>query len=70
MYVKRQISISESYHDTNLWVDVVLHLCYYVGDIRTHDLLLISIISALQLRRSYNIIWASYHTSVVRNCGF
>lgn len=31
---------------TNLRVDAILHFCNYVGDLRTHDLLLISIISA------------------------
>lgn len=32
--------------DTNPCVDAVLRLCNYVGDLRAHDLLLISIISA------------------------
>ena len=55
MSVWGQITISEDQRVTNLCVDAVLHLCNYVGDLRIHDLLLFSIISALPLR-SHDIL--------------
>lgn len=54
----------------NLCVDAVLHLCNYVGDFRTHDLLLISIISALQLRRVGILTRFDQNTFVFHCTGF
>lgn len=55
--------------DTNLRVDAVFQLCNYVGDLRTHHVLLVSIISALQLRTFFTIEHTQQTAAGVKHAG-